>query len=238
MGSQGETGPTGPQGDMGPVGATGPTGPVGGFNKQVIFNDNGTADGSEIYYDKASTNVSIGTSVFTEKLSVHGVIQSETGGFKFPDGTVQTTATSGISPPIGTVMPWLKSYQNTPGLPDGWVECNGQVLSDQNSPYDGQTIPNLNGADGGTARFLRGSIASGGTGGADSVTLTVNEMPSHSHSVYVDYGHNYGPGDYKIGDANKSQGVQYTCSTNATGGNQAHENRPSFYEVVWIMRIK
>ncbi len=37
-------------------------------------------------------NVGIGTTVPSAELSVNGVIQSMTGGIKFPDGTVQTTA--------------------------------------------------------------------------------------------------------------------------------------------------
>jgi len=40
----------------------------------------------------ASGNVGIGTTNPTEKLTVAGVIYSTTGGIKFPDGTIQTTA--------------------------------------------------------------------------------------------------------------------------------------------------
>ena len=40
-------------------------------------------------------SIGIGTSTPTEKLSVAGVIQSTSGGIKFPDGTVQTT--TGVS---------------------------------------------------------------------------------------------------------------------------------------------
>ncbi|MBP7937349.1 MAG: hypothetical protein KA354_22110 [Phycisphaerae bacterium] len=40
-------------------------------------------------------NVGIGTASPASKLSVAGLIQSISGGFKFPDGTVQTTASSG-----------------------------------------------------------------------------------------------------------------------------------------------
>ncbi|TSD02974.1 MAG: hypothetical protein Athens071416_365 [Parcubacteria group bacterium Athens0714_16] len=44
-------------------------------------------------------NVGIGTTAPGEKLSVAGVIESTTGGFKFPDGTTQITAsTGGIDP--------------------------------------------------------------------------------------------------------------------------------------------
>ena len=65
--------------------------------------------------------------------------------------------------PIGTVLPWLKSLTNVPDLPVGFVECSGQTLSDEFSPLDGQTIPDLNGDN----RFLRGNSTSGGTGTFD-----------------------------------------------------------------------
>lgn len=40
-------------------------------------------------------NVGIGTPTPGSKLSVNGVVEAASGGFKFPDGTVQTTAASG-----------------------------------------------------------------------------------------------------------------------------------------------
>jgi hypothetical protein len=42
-----------------------------------------------------SGNVGIGTSAPAQKLSVNGTIQSTSGGFMFPDGSTQTTASSG-----------------------------------------------------------------------------------------------------------------------------------------------
>jgi hypothetical protein len=45
--------------------------------------------------------------------------------------------------PIGGVIAWLKSFSNVPALPDEYVELNGQVLSDAQSPLNGQTLPNL-----------------------------------------------------------------------------------------------
>lgn len=74
--------------------------------------------------------------------------------------------TSPSEPPVGTILPWLKSYTNTPALPTGWVECDGSVLSDAGSVYNGQTLPDLNGDN----QFVRGNSTSGGTGGSSSHT--------------------------------------------------------------------
>lgn len=76
--------------------------------------------------------------------------------------------------PIGGVIHWLKSFTGVPSLPAGFVECNGQVLSDVASPLNGQTIPNLNASGGGTQRFLRGSTTSGTTGGSETHTHTIS----------------------------------------------------------------
>jgi len=45
----------------------------------------------------AAGNVGIGTGTPGQRLSVVGVVESTTGGFKFPDGTLQTTAATGSS---------------------------------------------------------------------------------------------------------------------------------------------
>lgn len=64
--------------------------------------------------------------------------------------------------PVGACLAWLKSFTSVPALAPEYVECNGQVLSDAQSIYNGQTIPSLNT---GTQRFLRGSSTSGTTAG-------------------------------------------------------------------------
>ncbi|MFQ5641432.1 MAG: tail fiber domain-containing protein [bacterium] len=69
----------------------------------VIFNNSATPNGLQFRTLKNLTrmvidstgNVGIGTVTPDEKLSVTGMIESTTGGFKFPDGTIQTTASTG-----------------------------------------------------------------------------------------------------------------------------------------------
>lgn len=117
----------------------------------------------------------------------------------------------------------------TPYLPDGWAECNGQVISDSDSVFNGATIPNLNASGGGTQRFLRGSTTSGSTGGEDTHVLTVAELAAHTHTI----------GQAGVGGGNAIQpGDSGTTTTGSTGSNTAHENRPPYYEAVWIIRIK
>jgi microcystin-dependent protein len=143
-----------------------------------------------------------------------------------------------ILTPIGSVVAWLKSYANTPALPSGWVECNGQTLSDEDSVFNGQAIPNLNGAD----RFLRGNSTSGVTGGAATVQLTIQQMPSHSHDIQTAiYPGSSGDDTIVFGKTNTHLDA-VDCAVPEGGGDEnggeAHENLPPYYNVVWIMRVK
>ena len=119
--------------------------------------------------------------------------------------------------PRGLIVMWNGLIAN---IPAGWVICDG---------FNG--TPNLK------AKFVRGAPAgqeAGGTGGEDTHTLTVAEMPSHNHSMSA---HWEGAVDVKylllgkvIADSN------YGWATNYTGGGQAHENRPAYYQLIFIMK--
>ena len=50
--------------------------------------------GNQTMFLTGTNNVGIGTSTPSSKLTVAGIVQSTSGGFKFPDGSTQTTAAS------------------------------------------------------------------------------------------------------------------------------------------------
>ncbi len=127
--------------------------------------------------------------------------------------TAQQTQINGLLP-IGIIVAWPKDITGMPGLPGTWVQCNGQTLSDADSPLNGRSLPDLN-----NGSFLRGALASGGTGGSDSHTHDVEVGPSFS-GVNVDSG----------GSGFALDGNPKTTSAGST--------LPPYYEVVFVMRIK
>jgi len=73
----------------------------------------GYFEGAPSYF---SHNVGIGTTTPGSPLTANGVIESEAGGFKFPDGTIQTTAGGGG----GTTL-WSQDASDNITYNDGYV---------------------------------------------------------------------------------------------------------------------
>ena len=119
-----------------------------------------------------------------------------------------------------------------PFIPSGWVICDGTketpdlrgrfVLMAQDS------IPLYNAPFGSTARFI------GSTGGGENHVLTINEIPTHSHS-----GGSVHPGGGP--EQTQSNGVEdrtnFNIQTGNTGGSQPHNNMPPYYTLVYIMYL-
>lgn len=86
-------------------------------------------------------------------------------------------------------------------------------------------------------RFLLGagsSYTNGSTGGEAEHTLTVDEMPSHSHGLPITTNGTISSNNYFKATANQG-GTYYTPQTINTGGSQAHNNMPP-YLVVYMWK--
>ncbi len=147
--------------------------------------------------------------------------------------------------------------------PEGWVLCQGQLLSiaDYDTLFDliGTTyggdgvntfaLPNLAGRFPVHQGTLAGGSAYviGATGGAESVTLVSTQLPVHTHSVAASSAAatatapdgavwaNSGDGQYSSGAPNASMS---NAALAPAGGNQAHENRPPYLAVNFIIALQ
>jgi len=120
--------------------------------------------------------------------------------------------------PSGVITMWGGSIAN---IPDGWTLCDGT---------DG--TPDLQ------DRFIVGAGASynvNDTGGTNSVQLTLNQIPSHSHSYQTKVEPN--TGIYDGTGLDGDDGSTNTRQTSTEGGDQAHENRPPYYALAYIQKL-
>jgi microcystin-dependent protein len=135
--------------------------------------------------------------------------------------------------PVGAIMMWSGKVDD---IPKGWVLCDG-----------------LNGAPDLSGRFIVGYSKSkpeydiGKTGGQDSVTLAIDNMPTHNHSVNVQEGLDRkkvsGTGAFsestygyaKAGIDADAAVLTHTFVSNMAGGGNAFDNRPSYYTLAYIM---
>ena len=126
----------------------------------------------------------------------------------------------------GMILIWSGAAN---AIPSGWVLCNGS-----------NSTPDLRGKFVVGYHDSNGDYDVGDTGGAETVTLTTNEMPAHTHTAttkgssgshsWTQFG--AGRNDWNYPGEN-SRGSATTAST---GGGAAHENRPPFYALCYIMK--
>ena len=134
--------------------------------------------------------------------------------------------------PVGCIILWSGAANK---IPEGWALCNGQ-----------NGTPDLRN------RFI---VGAGGeyqvnaTGGEKTHTLTANEMPRHSHEwVGDDQISGIEPGSstplrltttrYDAASSLSGSWYSHVYGTSSTGGSAAHENRPPYYALAFIMRVK
>ena len=130
--------------------------------------------------------------------------------------------------PVGSIIMYGGST-----APPGWLLCDGTSTASYGAlaAIVGQYTPDLR------DRFIMAAgttYAVGTTGGEAEVTLTEAQMPSHSHTwTRQDSSVNAG---YRPWPANNNDVVGTTVNTSSAGGDQAHNNIPPYYALVFIIK--
>jgi microcystin-dependent protein len=160
--------------------------------------------------------------------------------------------------PQGGIIMWSGS-----SVPTGWALCDGSNLTPD---LRGRFIVGYHPGDAATPTVVTGMTtnygAVGNTGGAGSVTLSTLQIPSHNHTMNSAGSHQHA-WNYTMEKDDDNTGSSYdeftekpaandpgryvqfpmaaagahTHTINTTGGGGAHENRPPYYVLAFIMKL-
>ena len=248
-----------------------------------------TSDGHHYAQAYSKRRLAAGTGAETYEWSSFTVLDGRTNTALASRVAELETALSGLrGVPVGTVEMWAGGE-----IPDGYLLCDGSDYSSSEysalsaalggvfdtapdkdgeawaSPGDGRfRVPDLRG------RFIVGQTGSGdyamkGTaGGEKGVTLTEEQIPSHTHNMEhvhdISHTHQYTRTDWDQTDwdggshggtvqkevstgepSNRYSGNaldkatrQAVTDTGTRGGDQPHENRPPYYVLAYIIKAK
>lgn len=218
-GQDGAPGPKGDKGDPGPAGPQGEKGEPGEQGPQGVQGIQGLP--GEPGQDGAP-----GANGVTPHIGENGnwfVGDTDTGvsatGPQGPSGK----GNGGV--PVGTIAIWSGAAND---IPTSWALCDGK---------DGR--PDLQG------RFVLGAGTAhpvGETGGSETVTLNVNQMPMHMHTYKTTTGFLPRLNDNSSGKfqtlSNTAGSSENTVDTSPSGSTKPHPNMPPYYALCYIMKVE
>jgi hypothetical protein len=163
--------------------------------------------------------------------------------------------------PVGGIIMWFGDWNDTNLRPKNFELCDGGSVSTQGSPLLGRNKPNL------IDRFPKGApsgrldVTSVAYGGANTIptrqsggtALSIDQMPRHDHAaadsryswlLKVDNTFTIG-GPQFLDNIGEEPDLAHAGKMQPQGGNQphdhsipAHDNRPAYAEVLFIIRVK
>ena len=139
--------------------------------------------------------------------------------------------------PVGSIL----TYAGNSVAPSGWFICDGSEVSQESYPRLYAVIGSTYGTPDNSANFVlpnladrilmgkSGSTSVGQSGGNNSITLSTNQLPSHSHTGTSDLSGSHS--HTGTTDANGSH--THTGSTNNNGNHSHTVNDPGHSHTQW-----
>ena len=166
---------------------------------------------------------------------------------------------------VGSPEPFVGEVRLVPYnfAPTGWALCNGQILPIAQNTALFSLLGTMYGGNGQTTFALpdlRGRVAistgqgqglsprdQGETGGSETVTLALSEMPLHNHPVNVSAspgatavaaGNHLSASTFGNSYAPTPQGTMPAGTIGQTGGGQPHNNRQPYLTLNYIIALQ
>lgn len=223
----------------------------------VTLDWNGVAVGVGKYHERGALDINghvyASGNINTEAMVIAGDFTAGTGGVMA--NQVISTSTVNAGPqateldPVGSGKLWFSDT-----APQGWLLCQGQEVSRSTYAELFAVLGTTYGVGDNASTFnlpdLRGRVPVGKSTDAEfnelgkkfgtkTHTLTIAQMPTHSHPQQVTAPTQAGPG-VRVDYARDGSSVAYTqgISTLNTGGGGAHNNIQPSIATQWIIRAR
>ena len=217
-------------GQQGPQGVRGTKWWVGDFYSQMFDNAN-------------NGDLLLNTSEMSpgEVLQFYDGMWDSVANIRGPQGPQGEKGEPGESIPVGSIIPYGNSV-----VPETYLLCNGQAVSRTDYPELFAIIGTSFGPGDGSTTFnvpdyrdkfvlgAGGDVDLAETGGEKEVTLAVEQIPPHNHSIKSTS--NAGSDSCYVRESSKA--VWQTDKISNTGGGQPHNNMPPYVGSYYIIKAK